>query len=104
MANFNPETLLAYITIAGTLMYWLYTVFVRPQRDNIDAIKQDVSDIKSDVRTMEKRISDGFAASVADRRALETRIARVEASDKGAHKRIDVIERRLDEMEHGSHD
>lgn len=95
METFSPETILAYLTIAGTLMYWLSVVFIRPQKENIREIRHDVSDIKNDMRLFNKKLDE----SMYDRRNLEARIARIEASDKSAHKRIDVIEKRLDSRE-----
>lgn len=95
MIDLTPETILAYLTIAGTLMYWMSVVFIHPQKENIKEIKLDVTDIKTDMRLFNKKLDE----SMSDRRNLEARIAKIEASDKSAHKRLDVIEKRLDSRE-----
>lgn len=55
-------------------------------RTDIKYIKQGINDIKSDMRERDKEIGE-----------LSERVTRVEESSKQAHKRIDGIEKRLEE-------
>lgn len=88
MGNVNPETIVAYLTIVGTIMYWLYSVFVAPMKDKILNIAQTVNESRCEVQ----RLSDEIRDSMDDRRELGERLSRLEASTKSAHERISRVE------------
>lgn len=88
MGNVNPETIVAYLTIVGTIMYWLYSVFVAPMKDKILTIAQTVNESRREVQ----RLSDEIRDSMDDRRELGERLSRLEASTKSAHERISRVE------------
>lgn len=77
----NLQDLVAGVTITGAVAGWFNFVVIKPLTLSIDGLRVSIAELKAEVK-----------ASAADRRALESRINKVDESVKSAHKRIDHLQ------------
>ncbi len=78
--NITLHDLFVILGIIGTLGAWFHMGVIRPIREVLYLIKDEIKELKDDI-----------AKSREDRRTIDARVARVEESVKSAHHRIDEL-------------
>lgn len=86
--NFNLSDIIALLTILGSTLAIFSSYVIRPLREAIYALKDQLKDISVEIEK-----------SRMDRSNFQSNLSRLDESLKSAHKRIDSLEKRVELFE-----